>query len=58
VIVAICLGSTLRLFADGQVVTALPPMGDGAAELLAISHAGYLAYKAVPKPDAARGTTP
>lgn len=32
-------------------VSTLPPLSDGLAELLAISHAGYLAFKAIPKID-------
>ena len=56
VIVTVYLGSTLKLFAGAEPVTTMPPIGEGMAELLAISHAGYLAYKAAPKPDASRGT--
>lgn len=55
IIVAAYLGSVLPLFAGSGAVNALPPMSEEMTLLLAISHAGYLAYKAVPKPDAAGG---
>lgn len=52
IIVGIYLATVLQSFSATGPMTALPDLGGDAVRLLAISHAGYLAYKAVPKPSA------
>ncbi len=54
VILTIYFAMAMRLFVAGGSIKALPEVGESAAYLLAISNAGYLAYKAVPK----AGVTP
>ena len=53
IIISIYIAATIEGFTRGVAVERLPPLGPDAVRLLAISHAGYLAYRAVPKPDAA-----
>src|SRR6202043_3004495 len=45
------IGMLLSMFSKGDPITALPDLGERFVELMALSHAGYLVYKAVPKPD-------
>lgn len=53
IIISIYLAAILESFTRSVAMECLPPLGPDAVRLLAISHAGYLAYRAVPKPDAA-----
>jgi hypothetical protein len=41
----------ITTFSDAAPITGLPKLSERFIELLALSHAGYLVYKAVPKPD-------
>ena len=54
VILAGYLAMTVLGFTTGAAVLTLPVLSDSTAQLMAISHAGYLAYKAVPKADLGR----
>ncbi len=54
IILAIYFAMAMRSFNSGKAISTLPEVGESAAYLLAISNAGYLAYKAVPK----AGVTP
>jgi hypothetical protein len=53
IILAIYFAMAMQSFGAGHAITSLPAVGESAAYLLAISNAGYLAYKAVPKAGAA-----
>ncbi|WP_439595500.1 hypothetical protein [Falsiroseomonas sp.] len=52
VILGIYLVSCATHFTGTAAITELPIFGESSAQLLALSHGGYLAFKAVPKPDA------
>jgi hypothetical protein len=51
IIVSIYVAAFMATLTKGAWLE-FPPLGSDAVRLLAISHAGYLAYKVVPKPDA------
>lgn len=51
IIVSIYVAAFMATLTKGAWLE-FPPLGGDAVRLLAISHAGYLAYKVVPKPDA------
>jgi hypothetical protein len=47
-----------QMFLAAGPITALPPIGENFVWLMGISHAGYLAYKAVPHPAASPDAQP
>lgn len=58
IIVGIYVASFVEALAPVQWLPGLPKLGGDAVRLLAISHAGYLGFKAIPKPDAALADSP
>jgi len=57
IIVGIYVAAFLEALKGGAWLV-LPQLGGDAVRLLAISHAGYLAYKVMPKPDASAADDP
>ena len=57
IVAGIYLAAFLEAFTRGAWLV-LPPLGADAVRLLAISQAGYLAFKVVPKPDASVADAP
>ena len=45
------IGMLISTFSASKAITTLPDLGARFAELMALSHGGYLVYKGVPKPD-------
>ena len=58
IVVGIYLAAFLESLRSSAWLAGLPPLGADAVRLLAISHAGYLAYKIAPKPDASAADDP
>ena len=58
IIVGIYTASFVEALVPVQWLPGLPKLGGDAVRLLAISHAGYLGFKVIPKPDAALAEGP